>query len=198
MRGKKMAALLLALLMVLAGCASAPETAADGTSWDEDWTMVGPRLGAEAPEDGFVLSEQSEALAPMGMYYTTWVYGEAENYLNAEGEETELYPAQLYLLLEDCESGEEAAQSLSEWQAQEEERYDVGETWSEECGGVTFTFLAYTTDSEENPYARGVSAFGRWEDQAICAELTCQAEYTGDEREILTGFLSRLHYAAET
>lgn len=194
---RKMITLLLLLLAVLTGCGAAPETTYDGTPWDEDWTTVGNRLGAETPEGGFVLSEQSDALALSGLYYVTWVYGEAETYVNADEEETDLYPAQLYLLMKDCKSEETAAEAISEWQAQEEESYTVSETWSEDCGGVTFTFLVYTTDSEDNPYARGISAFGYWEDLAICAELACREEYTGDEQTILIDFLTNLHYAAD-
>ena len=52
-----------ALCLALAGCAAAPapETAADGTNWSEDWVTVGGVLGVDTPE-GMEPQENNEAL----------------------------------------------------------------------------------------------------------------------------------------
>ena len=39
--------LLLAAVLSLSGCSVYPERAADGTQWDEEWTMLGSVLGVE-------------------------------------------------------------------------------------------------------------------------------------------------------
>ena len=45
---KKLICCGLFLCLMLSGCAKdAPQTAADGTSWDESWTTLGSVLGME-------------------------------------------------------------------------------------------------------------------------------------------------------
>ncbi len=186
-------AALLACLTLLTGCIPSDTPPVD----ESGQLQISPRLTVEAPGEGFSLLDYSDALALSGTYYAAWSWGEGEEGVNGDGEETVFYDAQLYLLLQDCEGQEEAAQTCRDWQTREEERYEVSETSTLETGGTVWTLITYTVANEDNPYARGISAFGVWEDQALCAELACRADYPGDEAERLQTFLRGLTFTPE-
>ncbi|OUN06405.1 hypothetical protein B5G43_09585 [Flavonifractor sp. An92] len=188
-------ALLLTGLLGLSGCSSYPEQAADGTPWDPDWTMLGSVLGAEEPGNGFSLQENYSVLTGEDIYYATWVAGESSAYTNEDGEDVDVYDAQLYLLAVGCADESYALQNQEDWIARQQETYTVTETWSETRNGQEYTLLAYECGSETNPYQRGVSAFTVYGNYAISAELACRAEFTGQEREILLQFLDGCHYS---
>ncbi|OUQ23724.1 hypothetical protein B5E80_09370 [Flavonifractor sp. An135] len=188
-------ALLLTGLLGLSGCSSYPEQAADGTPWDPDWTMLGSVLGAEEPGNGFSLQENYSVLTGEDIYYATWVAGEPSAYTNEDGEDVDVYDAQLYLLAVGCADESYALQNQEDWIARQQETYTVTETWSETRNGQEYTLLAYECGSETNPYQRGVSAFTVYGNYAISAELACRAEFTGQEREILLQFLDGCHYS---
>lgn len=188
-------ALLLTGLLGLSGCSSYPEQAADGTPWDPDWTMLGSVLGAEEPGNGFSLLENYSVLTGEDIYYATWVAGEPSAYTNEDGEDVDVYDAQLYLLAVGCADESYALQNQEDWIARQQETYTVTETWSETRNGQEYTLLAYECGSETNPYQRGVSAFTVYGNYAISAELACRAEFTGQEREILLRFLDGCHYS---
>ena len=189
--------LAVALCMGLAGCASssAPETAADGGPWDESWLTVGGVVGVDTLK-GIDHRENNEALAVNGMYYATWSIGEGEPYTNADGEEATLYDAQVYLLLAGHRSGQEAENTLSQWMDLAQRQYTVSRTAEESHNGQDFTVITYSLNSETNPYARGVSAFGIYRDYAISVELTCREDFDGDPAQLLARFLDACHYAA--
>lgn len=189
--------LAVALCIGLTGCASpaAPETAVDGTPWDKNWITVGGVVGVDTPE-GIDHRENNEALAVNGMYYATWSIGEGEPYTNADGEEATLYDAQVYLLLAGHRSEQTAESTLSQWMDMARQRYTVSRTAEESHNGQDFTVITYSLDSETNPYARGVSAFGLCRDYAISVELTCQEDFDGDPARLLARFLDACHYAA--
>ena len=188
-------ALLLTGLLGLSGCSSYPEQATDGTPWDPDWTMLGAVLGAEEPGNGFSLLENYSVLTGEDIYYATWVAGEPSAYTNEDGEDVDVYDAQLYLLAVGCADESYALQNQEDWIARQQETYTVTETWSETRNGQEYTLLAYECGSETNPYQRGVSAFTVYGNYAISAELACRAEFTGQEREILLQFLDGCHYS---
>lgn len=194
---KKAAAVLLAgaLCLGLAGCAgSPPERAADGLSWDEDWVTVGGMVGVDTPA-GMELRENNEALAVSGMYYATWSMGEAEPYTNEDGDDVALYDAQLYLLVDSYQSAAEAERTLTQWEDMASRQYTVSSSVEETHNGVDFAVIAYTFGSDTNPYARGVSAFGVYQDCAISAEFTCREGFDGDDAQLLAAFLDNCHYA---
>ena len=188
-------ALLLTGLLGLSGCSAYPEQAADGTPWDPDWTMLGSVLGAEEPGNGFSLLENYSVLTGEDIYYATWVAGEPSAYTNEDGEDVDVYDAQLYLLAVGCADESYALQNQEDWIARQQETYTVTETWSETRNGQEYTLLAYECGSETNPYQRGVSALTVYGNYAISAELACRAEFTGQEREILLRFLDGCHYS---
>lgn len=187
--------LLLAGLLGLSGCSQSPEQAADGTPWDSSWTMLGSVLGAEEPGNGFSLLDNYSVLTGEDIYYAAWVAGDSSAYTNEDNEEVEVYDAQLYLLAAGCADASFAQQNLDEWISKEQETYTVIETWNETHNGQKYTLLAYECGSDTNPYSRGISAFTVYGTYAISAELACQEDFTGQERDILLQFLDGCHYS---
>lgn len=196
MKSARILFLIAALCLTLAGCGAGlpPEKAADGLDWSGDWVTVGSIVGVDTPE-GLTPRENNEVLAANGMYYATWSIGEGEPFTNEDGDEVELYEAQIYLLLSGCKSVEEAENTLAQWQELAKQQYVVGETDTQTHNGQDYTVITYTFDSEDNPYARGASAFGLYRNYAVSAELTCREEFDGDAAELLAGFLENCHYA---
>lgn len=189
--------LLLAGLLGLSGCSQYPDQADDGTPWDPNWTILGSVLGAEEPGNGFSLLDNYSVLTGEDIYYAAWVAGEPTEYTNEDGEDVEVYDAQLYLLASGCADDTHARQNQEDWVARQQETYTVTETWNETRNGQDYTLLAYECGSETNPYDRGVSAFTVCGTYAISAELACREEFTGQEREILLQFLDGCHYSSE-
>ena len=58
---------------------SDPLVNADGTA------PVGSTLVAPAPQDDFVLLDNKDILSANGLYYASWVNGDAQPYENSEG-----------------------------------------------------------------------------------------------------------------
>ena len=189
-------AVLLAACLGLTGCGqSAPETAADGQSWDEDWVTIGNVLGVDTP-DGLTLRDNSDALEAKGMYYAAWSAGVAASFVDGDGETLTVYDGQVSLLLAGYDTTQKAADSAGEWLAMALERYRVEETWEEERNGQSFTLLTCAYPSETGPYAQGAAAFGVYGNYALSVELSCQEDFDGSPLEILRTFLDNCHYAA--
>ena len=174
-----------------------PDFAADGAAWSEDWTILGSALGVEEPGDGFVLLDNNSILTADDTYLASWASGEPTAYVNADGDDAELYEAQLYLLLVGCKDAENASIARDEWRKQEESTYNVLETRAEIHNGQEYTILIYEVASDANPYARGATAFGTRNNYALTAELTCREDYSGDAVAILGAFLDGFHYNAD-
>lgn len=197
---KKLLSLFLALagLLTLAGCASYPDKAIDGTQWEESWEMLGSVLGVEAPGHGLTLLANNVVLAGDDTYYATWTVGEPTDYVNEDGDDTDLYEAELYLLLYGCADEENAEDASAEWMARETGTYTITETRTETYNGQEYTVLVYQCGSDTNPYSRGISAFGIYENYVVVAELACLDSFPGDEQEILSDFLTGCHYSADS
>lgn len=190
------AVLCLCGLLCLTGCGgAAPETAADGTAWSETWVTVGNVLGVETPE-GMTPRENSDALSAKGMYYAAWSIGEGETAVNEDGDEAQVYDAQVYLLLAGYDSTAKAETAAAEWLDMASTQYDVETTESENYNGQEFTVITHAYTSETNPYARGASAFGVYGNYALSVELSCREDFDGDALELLADFLEHCHYAA--
>lgn len=192
----EVALLLMAGLLGLSGCSQYPDQADDGTPWDHSWTMLGSVLGAEEPGNGFSLLDNYSVLTGEDIYYAAWVAGEPTGYTNEDGEDVEVYDAQLYLLAAGCADEAYASQNREEWIARQQETYKVTDSWSETRNGQEYTLLAYVCGSETNPYNRGISAFAVYGTYAVSAELACQQDFAGQEREILLQFLDGCHYSS--
>ena len=158
-----------------------PGEALDGAKWDKGWEMLGTVLGVEAPGDGLTLLNNDTALAGDDTYYASWVSGEPTNYVNADGKDVDLYPAQVYLLLYGCADEAAAKEAYAEWMAREEETYSVRERKAAAHNGVDYELLLYDVASDANPYSRGASAFALYGKYVVIAELTCTEDYSGNE-----------------
>ena len=188
---------ILFALALLAGCGiQYPDAAADGTPWDESWEMLGSTLGVEEPGNGFTLLDNNAILTTDDTYLATWISGEPIPYVNADGDDSTVYEAQLFLLLLGCKDAENAQAAVDAWMTREGESYNILETRTETYNGQEYTVLLYESASETNPYARGASAFGIFGNYAVNAEVTCLDEYTGDETAILADFLTGCHYSS--
>ncbi len=195
MRKLTTAVLVISILCCLTGCTQLPpETATDGAAWSDTWVTVGNIIGADVPL-WLELRENMDVLSDKGMYYATWSSGEAVPYTNADDKEVELYDAQLYLLLAGYDSTAKAEASMSEWLDMASAQYNVTDTYTESHNGQEFTIIAYTFNSETNPFARGASAFGVYRNYAISVEFSCQEGIDRDELESLREFLDNCHYA---
>ena len=111
---KKLLGLCLCMALLLTGCGrTAPPKAADGASWSEDWVTLGNVVGVDTPE-GLTAQENSDALSAKGMCYATWSIGQAEPHINEDGEDAQLYDAQVYLLTAGYDSTQKAAEAAEE------------------------------------------------------------------------------------
>lgn len=182
-------------LLCLTGCGTpAPNTAADGSAWEEDWVTVGNVIGVETPE-GMIFRENSDALSAKGMYYASWSIGDAAPIVNEDGEDAQVYDAQVSLLLAGYDDTGKAEDTVNEWLDMAYGQYAVDAEAVETCNGQAFTVITYTYTSETNPYARGASAFGTYGNFAVSVELSCQEGFDGSAPEILVDFLEHCHYA---
>lgn len=188
---------MLLLAAILTGCESYPEKDSQGTEWDKSWTILGRVLGVEDPGNGLILLENPVVLTGSDTYYATWTIGDPSPYTNEEGEETDLYDAQIYLLVYGCEDNTAAEAAVEEWTQRENGLYQITGTSSQEISGQTYDLLSYTVSSDTNPYDRGVSAFTTYHNYAVSAEMTCTESFTGDPQQILKDFLQGCHYSAE-
>ena len=92
----------------------------------------------DTPE-GLTAQENSDALSAKGMCYATWSIGQAEPHINEDGEDAQLYDAQVYLLTAGYDSTQKAAEAAEEWLAMANERYAMEETKTEAYNGQEFS-----------------------------------------------------------
>ena len=130
------------------------------------------------------------------MYYASWSAGEAVPYVNEDGEEVQLYDAQVYLLAAGYDSTQKAEETAAEWLDMAYAQYAVDAEAVETCNGQELTVITYTYMSESNPYSRGASAFGTYGNYALSVELSCRENFEGNALETLENFLEHCHYAA--
>ena len=173
-----------------------PTQAADGTAWDKEWTILGSTLGVEAPGNGLTLLDNNAALTYQDIYYATWTIGEPSIYINEENDEVDIYSAQLYLLLQGCKDAKNAQMAIDEWSGLQQKNYTILESETKTYNGQEYTVYVYETNSDTNPYARGVSAFATYDHYALSAELSCQDSFSGDAEVILAEFLEGCHFNA--
>lgn len=183
------------MLACLTGCGlKMPAMAVDGTPWSKDWITLERMMGVEEPGHGLTLRDDKAA---RNMSYTAWSIGEAQPYVNASGEETSVYDAQLVLLLAASDTAEEAQKSVDEWLDMAADNYTVTDTAQQTCNGQEYTVLTYTFSSDTSSFARGVSAFSTFNTWAISVEFVCQDTFEEDAWEIMEDFLEHCHYAAK-
>jgi hypothetical protein len=174
--------------LLCGGCGSV--TSGNNVSVNEDGSIsIGHSLLVEPLESDLTISEQYDTLAADGLYYATWTIGDPVDYENSDGDTVDLYDAQLYLLLGEYRTDEKASDNLSSWISAAKENYEILSEEDVVCNSVSYHILSYNCVSETNPYARGISAFASVGENAVCAELTCLDEFSGDLDTIMTDFL---------
>lgn len=189
---KKTVILCLILCLLLSGCASPalPETASDGTPWAEDWVNLGAVLGVE-PMEGWAAQRNEDVLAAEGMYFAAWSYGDSTK--NDDGQT--VYPAQIFLVISECEADTAVSACLADWEALVQERYRAGESFEASCSSGDFCMTPYFFPEDSGNFTRGMIALGSHGNYAINAELSCRNDFSGDPGEVLTAFLENIHYA---
>ena len=185
---------ILCLLTLLTGCSAPSSDSADTVTADSEYVTVGSSLTVHNADTRLTLLSNMDALSADGLYYASWTAGSSEPYENSDGDTVDLYDAQLYLLLGEFKSSESAQSNMDNWLTAGRTNYDVTDERSITCNGQSYTIVAYNFSNEENPYARGVSAFGVSNNLAICVELTCRENYREDLDQMLTGFLNNCSY----
>ncbi len=185
---KKIGILLLAMF-VLIGCTVREEK--EHPDWDASWFALGDLIAAETPE-GFTLNESNDVLSIAGLYYATWTAGQGEPITNAQGKDAVLYDAQIYLLVKECESAEDAETDIADWMQRETGAYETVKS-TVTAAGHSYTALELVRAKNENPYHHGAAAFGVIGTNAVSAELLCREGWDGDVITVLTEFLNGLH-----
>ena len=182
---------LLAALM-LTGCSSAEQDLPPG--WDENWVLIADYIGVE-PLDGFTLNESNDLLSVSGLYYATWTSGDGQDFVNSDGKEAIVYNAQVYVLLEECRSADDAKKAVETWITREKQSYETGVADTKSLGGQDFEVLPLISGSEGNPYTHGTAAFAARDEWAISVELVCGDNFEENSQEILEQFLAGFHYS---
>lgn len=179
---------LIITALLLTGCAG---VAAD--PWPEGVDPISSRLGATAVA-GFTLNESNDILSFSGLYYATWTLGEGKTISNADGDEAQIFDAQIYVVVKECANAEKAEQNVQSWMAREQEVYTATAPEENTFSGQSFRTLTLLSGSKTNPYAFGAAGFAVCGSDAISVELLCAQDFTGDADAILAAFLNGLKY----
>ncbi|MCM1144513.1 MAG: hypothetical protein NC318_09515 [Blautia sp.] len=184
------------IALMFSGCSFIPDiqntgnnsAAADGT------ITVGNYLTVKDVDSRLTLLNNMDTLSANGLYYASWTMGSSEPYENSDGETVDLYDAQLYLLAGEYKDAEAALDNQTAWLDAAKTNYDVSTEEEITCNNQLYTLITYNCVKEENPYARGVSAFGVYKECAVCIELTCREGFEEDLNRILVDFLEHCGY----
>lgn len=155
---------------------------------------VGSHFEVNNTNENLILYDYKDTLANDGLYYASWRIGDAKPYENSDGDTVDLYDAQLYLLLGEFSSAENAQINKDSWLERAKSSYEISSEEEILYNEQTYQMITYTFSNKSNPYARGVSAFGVYENNAVCVELTCREDFSEDLTAILTEFLENCTY----
>lgn len=184
--------LLLSTMLLLSGCGSRePQRPAE---WEDSWTMVSPILAIESPTE-FALNEANDTLSVSGIYYATWVTGEERSHTNEDGESATVYDAQVYVLVQEFRSGEQAEKEATQWAERAKQSYETAPADTLDQDGQRYTLLPLVSGSESNPYSHGITAYTVRGAYAVWVELLCAPDYETDPRQVLEQFLAGFHYS---
>lgn len=179
------------IIVILTGCSlSSQETAIT----DLDHLKIGSSLTIEEIDSRFVLLDNKETLAADGLYYTSWGIGNSKDYTNSDGNIVDLYDAQLYLLLKENRNEKNAKDNIDTWISAAKTNYEILKEEEISCNENSYSLMIYNCKNADNPYAKGISAFGVFNNSSVCIELTCQENFQEDLKTILTNFLNHCSY----
>lgn len=190
----KYIAYIICITVFLTGCSLLPSLPEDHTVTDSEYVTVGRHLTIHNTDTRLTLLENKDTLSADGLYYAAWTSGNSEPYENSDGDTVDLYDAHLYLLMGEFKNSDAAQKNMANWLAAGQTNYDVTDESTITCNGQSYTAIIYNFQNKEKPYLRGVSAFGVYENIAICVELTCREDYQEDLQEMLTDFLNNCTY----
>ena len=194
-------ALLLSLLLSLAGCSSPSNALLGSVQKDahalpvpdaDEKIYLGRHVRAPFKSGEFVLNETNEALAASGFFYATWTTGEPVDFTNSNGENAKLYDAQIYAVVYEAPSSEDADMKAIGWAEAARQRYEISSEQTLPIGDHGCAFLEYLTPAETTPFEGGASAFFSVGSTAVCAELQYAPGWIGDPAESLKDFLKEL------
>lgn len=189
--------LFLCIALMLSGCAPSPKKQEKKPAAYIENLSVGHRLEIQGIDKRLLLIDSNSALAADGLFYASWGIGEATPYKNSDGDTADLYDASLYLLLGESKDPASAQDNMDTWLNAAKDNYEILEEREITCNGHAYTVLTYNCANEGNPYARGMSAFGTAESDALCIELACQESFEEDLAPLLTAFLENCSYRTE-
>lgn len=184
---------LFLVVLLLCGCAPKLADHTDtGDRWNPDWTIIGTEVGVADPGSGLTLYEYNDVQGLDGIYYAAFTYGKPRSITNDSGKEAELFPAQLYLLTQECLELADAEQAIAQWKA-------VGETgYTLIPAEPTGDFQVYLLEPKgESPFVSGILALGIHNQVAVSVELMCADKIFDNERDALEGFLAGLRFRAQ-
>lgn len=185
----------LCIIILLTGCSLFPPAKQENyTVDDKSCITIGGCLKINHTDNNMVLLDNKETLAADGLYYASFGMGGTKDYENDDGDIIEFYDAQLYLLLGENKDGKEAQNNVDKWLAAGKSNYKVHKEKDISCNGQSYHIIIYDCENKNSPYVRGISAFATVGDYAVCAELTCRDDFTGELETILTDFLNDCSY----
>ena len=187
-------ACILCIASTLTGCSLLPDISDGSTVENTEYVTVGNHLTVHNTDTRLTLLNNMDALSADGLYYASWTAGDSEPYENSDGDTVDLYDAQLYLLLGEFKTSDAAQENMDNWLTAGHTNYDVTDEQTITYNEQTYTVITYNSISEENPYSYGISAFGVYNNLAVCAELTCREDYQEDLSEVLAVFLNNCTY----
>lgn len=169
----------------------------ENTWADSGYLKLGRHLAIQNADNRLTLLDSKDVLSANGLYYAAWTMGDSEPYVNSEGDTVDLYDAQLYFLLGEHKSGGEADKDMTKWLDAARKNYEVLEEEEISCNGQSYRLLTYNCVNGDNPYDRGVSAFGVCGGLSMCIELTCRENFEEELRDILIPFLENCTYSGQ-
>lgn len=177
---------------------SSPMEQTKEDTWaNSGFLKIGRSLTIQNTDNTLTLLDNRDVLSANGLYYATWTMGESEPYVNSEGKTVDLYDLQLYLILSEHKNTAEASNDMTKWIDLGKNNYEVLTEEEIVCNGQSYLLITYNCVSKDNPYDRGVSAFGVHGNDAMCFELTCRKDFEGDLKNILVSFLDNCTYGGD-
>lgn len=183
----------------LTGCSSASvlSSPAESLDIDAEYVTIGHHLTVDNTDSRLTLLSNMDALSADGLYYAAWTMGNSEPYENSDGNTVDLYDAQLYFLLGEFKDAEAAHNNMDTWLSAVRTNYEIVSEEDVICNGQSYRLITYQFTHEDNPYARGASAFGVFDNNAACIELTCRENFGEDFKAVLVDFLNGCTYDAD-
>lgn len=174
---------------------SSPLEQGQEDTWaDYGFLKIGHSLTIQNTDNTLNLLDNKDILSANGLYYAAWTMGESEPYVNSEGKTVDLYDVQLYFVLSEHKDTTEANEDMTTWTELARKNYEVLTEEEVICNGQSYLLITYNCANEDNPYDRGVSAFGVSNNEAACVELTCRDNFGEDLKPILITFLDNCTY----